>query len=165
MPDPYRITIYDRQVAALFQPGGEAWHWLGLLGTEHLQTAINMTPVREGKLRNAFYPVPIMTPYAIGGGLGTRYTIRNDSPYAAAVHEGTGGKGRRWGPGGTPLGPGGWVEWDGGRRAGKVAYLGPLEMWGPTGFNIPYVKSVSGQDANPWILLAGLATFGPWMGR
>src|SRR5690606_23001258 len=74
MVEPYRVTIYDRQLDALFRPGGEAWHWLGLLGTEHLQWAINMTPTRTGHLRSSFYPVPIMTPHAIGGGRGSRYT-------------------------------------------------------------------------------------------
>lgn len=160
MVEPYRVTIYDRQLDALFRPGGEAWHWLGLLGTEHLQWAINMTPTRTGHLRSSFYPVPIMTPHAIGGGRGSRYTIRNDAEYAEAVHEGT-DPNRRWGPGGIPVSPGQYVPWDDGTD--RPAYLGPMAPWGYR--SVPFALSVRGQKANPWILEAATIALGPWIGR
>ena len=39
-----KVTVYDTAVDGLFRPGGDAWHWLALVGTEHLNLAIAFAP-------------------------------------------------------------------------------------------------------------------------
>lgn len=140
MADPVRVTIYDTAVDGLFRPGGQAWNWLGLLGTEHLNLAIAFAPARSGHLKSSHYPAPIMTSYTSGGQRGSRYTIRNDADYALYVHEGTNG---------------------------PITASGENGLWVPVFRGIPYPRhsrpSVRGQAANPWITRAGEVALAPFM--
>lgn len=119
-----RVTVYDTQVTGLFMPGGDAWKFMGLAGTEHLNAAIAFAPSRSGHLKSSHYPVPILTPYKK---LGTRYTIRNDADYAEFVHRGTTGPIMAYG---SYL----WVP----QRRGSA-----WPRW--------QARWVAGQKANPWI--------------
>lgn len=139
MADPYRVTIYDNQVDAMWSPaGGEVYGWLRRLGQEHLAVARRTTPRRSGNLAGEFYPVPIMTPV---GKRNWRYTIRNDADYAAYVHDGTSG----------PIYPHGTHLWI--RPAPHSRYQRGARR-----------LSVKGQSANPWITEAGAFVLGPYLG-
>lgn len=133
-------TIRDTQVTGIFMPGGDAWHFLALVGTEHLNQAIAMTPNRTGTLARSHYPVPIMTPYRQGGEQGARYTIRNDADYALYVHDGTTG----------PI----------------MAHGGYMSVPMVRGSKYPrfQAKFVDGQSAKPWIKWAADVALAPYTG-
>lgn len=135
-----RVTIYDTKVTGIFLPGGDGWHFMGLVGTEHLNQAIAFAPSRTGTLKASHYPVPIMTPYrAPGGAVGCRYTIRNDAPYADYVHGGTTG---------PIMGHRGYLWVPQRRGSSWPRYL---------------ARSVAGQDANPWLEKAAAVALAPYV--
>ncbi len=136
MAEPVRVTIYDTQVDKLFQPGGNVWHTMGLIGMEHLNAAIMFAPRRSGHLAASHYPVAILTPYQKRG---VRYTIRNDADYALYVHGGTVGPIHGW----EGIG---WMT--------VPPYRGAP-------FKVPMLE-VSGQDANPWIQRAADYALAPF---
>lgn len=95
-------------------------------------------PRRSGNLANS-----IDDRFRWANQYGAGRTVNATAPYARYVHEGTGGKGRKiWakrsrGPGGQFSGGRGWLPV--GKSQGKITH---------------YAHSVSGQDANPFIMQA-----------
>lgn len=144
-----KVTVYDTAVDGLFRPGGDAWHWLALVGTEHLNLAIAFAPSRSGVLKASHYPVAIMTPYrTVGGRQGSRYTVRNDAPYAAYVHEGTLDK--------AP------IVGDVKEVNGEVGTWMSVPVMRGVGGRRFWTQSVAGQKANPWIERAAEVALAPF---
>lgn len=133
MPTNVRVTVYDTQVAGLFLPGGDVWGWMRSVGFEHMQMAAIEAPVRTGQLKGLHNLA--LTP---SGRNHVRYSVGNYADYAVYVHEGT-------------TGPITSVGWDDGGPA-FLAIRPVPHSWFPNG---GFVRSVSGQEANPWIARAG----------
>lgn len=141
MPTNVRVTVYDTQVERLFLPGGDAWDWLMRVGHEHTQMAIIESPSRTGYLRTQHNLS--LTPV---GRYNVRYSVGNWADYAVYVHEGTTG----------PIVSTGWDD-------GSPAFLAIRPMPHSRFPVTKYLRSVSGQEANPWIARAGgivLAKYG-----
>ena len=141
MPTNVRVTIYDRNLDALFLAGGDVWNWMERVGREHLAEALIEVPRRSGVLASAHNLA--LTPYQKRG---TRYSVGNYAEHAEYVYFGTTG----------PITTGGGF-WDN----GKIAYLGPMAPW--MGRNTRFAPSVSGQESNPWVANAAdhvLAKYG-----
>lgn len=137
-----RVTIYDRNIAALFVPGpqGQVWNWLEMVGRIHMAEALRQAPMRSGHLRSMHNLA--LTPYKR---FGARYSVGNYADYAPYVYFGTTG----------PIVAGNGF-WDDGRRA----FLGPMAPW--MGYNTLFAPSVDGQDANPWIARAADVALAPY---
>lgn len=136
-----RVTIYDVNVDSLFQEGGDAWEWMRRVGTEHLMMALIEVPRRSGELARQHNLA--LTPV---GKRHVRYTVGNYAEYAEYVHGGTTGP--------IMAGNGFWDD-------GRPAYMGPMAPWMDR--TTLYARSVSGQEANPWIANAAdtvLAKYG-----
>lgn len=141
MPTTTRVTIYDRNIDRLFLGGGDVWDWMERVGREHLMMALVEVPRRTGSLAAAHNLA--LTPYKKRG---VRYSVGNYADHADYVHGGTTGP--------IVAGTGFWDD-------GSIAYMGPMAPW--MGHNARYARSVSGQDANPWLSRAAdivLAKYG-----
>jgi hypothetical protein len=159
MPTEVRVTIYDRNIDAMFMPGGDTWRWLEGVGREHMAMALVEVPRRTNQLAASHNLA--LTPYKRRG---VRYSVGNYARHAYWVHEGTD----------TPIvARHGFT--DGGApkpsrfKSGRVTGMytpGGLPMlhlkpWGIHGYKSVY--AVRGQEANPWIARAAefaLAKYG-----
>jgi hypothetical protein len=135
MPTTYRFEVYQKNIAALFLPSGDAGRWIHKIADE-MEDAVNAsTPTRSGALRTHNRSERV----AVGGAFfGNQYVaayeVTNDSPYFSYVHDGT-----RSQRGVRALPPGGPGLNTVSRYAGQ--HFGKKVMR----------KGVRGQKENPWL--------------
>lgn len=120
----YKVTVYRRQVAALFQRGGQGYRWLDGVKRSMFNACVASAPVRSGTIKRSHRSdIRGLNQYACIA------TISNVAGHAEWVHEGVPGMIY---PDGdflsVPIAPGS-------RRRFRA-------------------KAVRGQKANPWIARA-----------
>jgi hypothetical protein len=127
-----RVTVFEQNISNAFWPGGTIYENTRRIGKYNEALAYGMCPVRSGDMLNSmeFFILP-------RGRYSHFYTISVDVPYANYVIDGTTGPIRA--------------------KAGKYLWMRPMPH-SRLPFNItpgsrgrwPF-KSVSGQDANPFL--------------
>jgi len=127
----YTVTVYRKNLSAQFQPGGQGYRWLDRVRLRMHRDAVNEAPARSGGLaRSHRSSIRGLNQYAC------RATITNVAEHAEWVHGGT--EGASADGGFMVLPPGGPGRNTVSRYAGQS-------------FGKKRVRSVAGQDANPWL--------------
>lgn len=141
MTTRYRVTVFDSRISQQFDPGFPANNFARDVNRETLRLADFYVPKRSNELRDGHRNFGVLK----AGRYQARGTVGNVTHYAGWVHDGT--LGMRIVPlhsfamtvprraGGLPVRHGGT----------DIMYVGP-------GFR---KKSVAGQEANPWLEMAG----------
>lgn len=130
----YRVRVFDRNIAGMFLPDGEAYEEANYItrrveGLARLYAPIGNTGHLKESHRRRITPVGI---YGVVG------QVEAGANYASFVHKGTTG----------PIRSTRAVDRRG-RPPGKLELRGGLPQGAPGDF--PYAVSVSGQEAQPWL--------------
>lgn len=131
------VRMNQLAMIGMTMPGGETYEWFRRnVELPAFTLAVTTTPTRTGRMRTLNYSEMGANQYGLWVGLG------NAAPYAEYVHEGT--TGPIYANGTHPLG----------RFGGQRRKMLTLGVQSPTGWGYPpfmWAKSVSGQDAQPWL--------------
>lgn len=131
MPIVYDVDVYRLQIARQFQSGGQAYRWLDKVRLAMHRACVRNAPARSGDLAGSHSSsIRGVNQYL------ARAQVVNNAEYAHFVHEGTDGV----------SGDGDWIFIPAGGPG-----INTTSPYAGRSFSKKRVRSVAGQNANPWI--------------